>query len=64
MSYEVTLTGGEVDVVDGATTFRQDGQLLTFYRTRPGRDAIDCWSTPVASFRTATVSKVRLLEAV
>lgn len=61
MGYEVTTSDGSVERV-AADAYRQEGQMLTFYRTEPGRRTIDCWALPVASFRTARVERVRLTE--
>ncbi|MDP9073297.1 MAG: hypothetical protein M3N98_03810 [Actinomycetota bacterium] len=58
-SYEVRLKGGEVDVVTDADAYRQEGPLTTFFQTRPGRTVIDCWARPVASYRTADISRIR-----
>lgn len=61
MTYEVTMTDGTVDRV-GAQAYRQEGQMFTFYRLDDGRRTIDCWATPLASYRTARVERVRLVE--
>lgn len=36
---------------------------MTFVRRGDGRDVIDCWSTRVASFRTADLMIIRFHEA-
>jgi hypothetical protein len=51
------------ELVSGADAYQQEGPLTTFFRTSPGRQVIDCWSTRMASFRTADIRKIRLLEA-
>lgn len=63
MAFVVTLTDDTSHVVS-ADSFRQEGQLLTFYSTDPVRPRIDCWSTPVAAFRTSRVEEVRRVDAV
>ena len=62
MGYEVTMTDGSTEQVS-ADAYRQEGQMLTFYRLEPGRRTIDCWARPVASFRTARLDRVCLREA-
>ena len=64
MLFEVRLKGGEVDVVDHADTYQQEGPLTTFFQTRPGRAVIDCWARRVASYRTADIVRIRSAEAV
>ena len=60
MTYEVRLIGGEVETVDQADAYQQEGPLTTFFRTRQGRAVIDCWATRVASYRTSDVARIRL----
>ena len=62
MGYEVTMTDGGMEQVR-ADAYRQEGQMVTFYRLEPGRRTIDCWARPVASYRTARLERVRLLES-
>jgi hypothetical protein len=59
MGYEVTTADGTTDVITGADTYQQEGPLTTFFRTTPGRAVIDCWSTRLASFRTADIRAIR-----
>jgi hypothetical protein len=58
-TYEVTLRDKSVEVVDGADAYQQEGQMTTFFATRPERHVVDCWSERVASFRTAEILIVR-----
>ena len=58
-SYEVTLKDRTVEVIDGADAYQQEGQMTTFFATRPERHVVDCWSERVASFRTAEVVIIR-----
>ena len=60
--YEVTTTDGSVEQVAGADAYAQEGALTTFFRTDTGRRVIDSWSTRVASYRTAEISRIRALE--
>jgi hypothetical protein len=57
--YEIRLKGGEVDIVEHADAYQQEGPLTTFFQTRPGRTIIDCWARRVASYRTADVVRIR-----
>jgi len=61
--YEVTLKDRSVEVIDGADAYQQEGPLTTFFVTAPGRSVVDCWSTRLASFRTADIRVIRLLPA-
>ena len=63
MAYIVKLVNDATEVIDGADAYQQEGPLTTFFRTAPGRAVIDCWSTRLASFRTADVRVIRLLAA-
>jgi hypothetical protein len=63
MAYLVQLVNDASEVIDGADAYQQEGPLTTFFRTAPGRAVIDCWSTRLASFRTADVRVIRLLAA-
>lgn len=61
MPYEVTLADDVTEVV-AADAYQLEGPLTTFFRTSPGRSVVDCWSTRLASFRTADIRRIRLLE--
>jgi hypothetical protein len=63
MAYLVQLANDSSEVIDGADAYQQEGPLTTFFRTAPGRAVVDCWSTRLASFRTADVRVIRLLVA-
>jgi hypothetical protein len=63
VAYLVQLVNDTSEVIDGADAYQQEGPLTTFFRTAPGRAVIDCWSTRLASFRTADVRVIRLLAA-
>jgi hypothetical protein len=64
MGYEVTSSDGTVDVVEGADSYGQEGPLTTFFATGPGRAVVDSWSTRLASYRTADIVRVRLVDDV
>jgi hypothetical protein len=59
VGYEVRLKGGEVETVEQADSYQQEGPLTTFFQTRPGRTVIDCWARRVASYRTADIVRIR-----
>lgn len=58
-SYEVTLRDKTVELVVGADAYQQEGPMTTFFDLGAGRDVVDCWSTRVASVRTADILIVR-----
>lgn len=62
MGYEVTITDGSTEMVLGADTYQQEGQLTTFFATEPGRVQVDSWSTRLASFRTSEILRIRRLS--
>jgi hypothetical protein len=62
MGYEVTISDGKTEVVVGANTYQQEGQLTTFFATDPGRVVVDCWSTRLASYRTTEILRIRRLD--
>ena len=62
MAYEVTISDGTVDVVDGADSYQQEGPLTTFFSTGPERTVVDSWSVRLASYRTASILRVRRVE--
>lgn len=61
MGYEVTVSDGASVEVPGADTYQLEGPLTTFFSTDAGRRVPDCWSTRLASFRTADVVRIRRL---
>jgi hypothetical protein len=61
MAYLVQLSNDTTEVIDGADAYQQEGPLTTFFATAPGRTVVDCWSTRLASFRTADIRVIRLL---
>lgn len=63
MTYAVTLRDRTVETVEGADAFAHEKLMTTFYRTSNSRRAIDCWATPLASFRTDEILMVRTCEA-
>jgi hypothetical protein len=67
MAYEVTLRsergeGARVEVVP-SDAYAQEGPLTTFFEGRDGRAVLDSWARRTASFRTADIVAVRLVQA-
>jgi hypothetical protein len=62
MGYEVTTRDGSSEIVGAAGTYRQEGPLTTFFATDPDRQVIDSWSVRLASFRTADIVRVRMVD--
>jgi hypothetical protein len=60
--YEVTLRDRTRELIEGADAYQQEGQMTTFFRTGEGRHVVDCWSTPLASFRTSELLIIRRIE--
>jgi len=60
VTYEVTLTDDSIERVDDADAYQLEGPLTTFFRTTPGRTVVDCWSTRLASYRTADIRRIRV----
>jgi hypothetical protein len=60
--FEVTLRDRTREMIDGADAYRQEGQMTTFFRHGDGREVVDCWSTRIASFRTAEILIIRRLD--
>jgi len=59
MTYTVTLRDRTTETVEGADAFTHERVMTTFYRTANLRQAVDCWSTPLASFRTDEILMIR-----
>jgi len=62
VSYQVTFNDERAEEIAGADAYLQEGPLTTFFRTSPRRGVIDSWSTRLASFRTADIRAIRLLD--
>ena len=58
--YEVLFVDESSECVAGADAYVLEGPLTTFFRTAPGRVTIDCWSTRLASYRTADIRRIRV----
>jgi hypothetical protein len=56
--YEITLADGNVQNVEEADAYAQEGPLMTFFDTA-GRDVIDAWASRVMSLRTTEIVMVR-----
>jgi hypothetical protein len=61
-SFEVVLSDGTHELVQGADAYQQEQSMTTFFRTDGRRQRVDCWSVRVASFRTDQLMAVRRLE--
>ena len=57
--FHITLTDGTTETICGADVYSHEQQMTVFYRSNNHRGAIDCWSTPLASIRTADINIVR-----
>lgn len=57
-TFEIKLRDGTVEVVEGADAYQPDGQFTTFFAFEEGRTVVDCWSTRVASIRSAEIVAV------
>lgn len=57
-SFDVKLKDGTVETIDGADAYQPDGPFTTFFAFEEGRTAVDCWSTRVASIRSAEILAV------
>lgn len=63
MTYLVVLADDTLELVPDADAYQLEGPLTTFFRTAAGRQVVDCWSTRLASFRTADVRRIRAIDA-
>ena len=57
--YTLVRKDGEVEVIDGADTYEQEGPLTTFFQVAPDRRVIDCWSVRLMSIRTTDIASIR-----
>jgi hypothetical protein len=57
--YTLTRKDGEIEVIDGADTYEQEGPLTTFFQVAPDRRVIDCWSVRLMSIRTTDIASIR-----
>jgi len=62
--YRVTLRDRTTETVFGSDAFCHERVMTTFYRTANTRGAVDCWATPLASFRTDEILMVRRLDGI
>jgi hypothetical protein len=58
-SFDVVLVDGTHETVDGVDAYQQESSMTTFFRNGSGRQAVDCWSVRVASFRTDQILAIR-----
>jgi hypothetical protein len=61
-SFDVVLSDGTQEVVHGADAYQQESSMTTFFRNDTGRQAVDCWSVRVASFRTEHILAIRRVD--
>ena len=57
--YTLVRKDGEVELIEGADTYEQEGPLTTFFQVAPDRRVIDCWSVRLMSIRTTEVASIR-----
>jgi hypothetical protein len=57
--YTLVRKDGEVELIDGADTYEQEGPLTTFFQVAPDRRVIDCWSVRLMSIRTTEIASIR-----
>lgn len=57
-TYDITMRDQSVEVVE-ADAYEQEGPMTTFFEVAEGRGVVDCWSTRVASIRTADILVIR-----
>lgn len=57
-AFEIKLRDGTVEIVEGADAYQPDGPFTTFFAFEEGRTAVDCWSTRLASIRSAEIVAV------
>jgi hypothetical protein len=59
VGYEIRLKGKDVELVDGADAYAQEGTLTTFFQGRNRRPVLDSWAKRLASYRTADITRIR-----
>ena len=57
--FVITLVDGSTETIEAADAYAHEQQMTVFYRSNNARGAIDCWSTALASVRTADIQMVR-----
>jgi hypothetical protein len=62
VGYEIQLRGEEVELVEDADTYAQEGVMTTFFQGRDGRPVVDSWAKRLASYRTADITRIRWLQ--
>jgi hypothetical protein len=62
MAYDVLLSDGSSELVDGADGYAPEGPLTTFFCVEPGRSPrLDSWSTKLLSIKTERIVRIRLM---
>lgn len=62
MGYEVVCDDGEIERIEGADSYQQEGPLTTFFDSG-GRGALTSWSVKVASIRTDRILRIHATSA-
>jgi hypothetical protein len=62
MGYEVTISDGSSELVQGADTYQQEGPLTTFFATDSAQRVVNGWSTRLASYRTTEIARIRRVD--
>ncbi|MEO8696339.1 MAG: hypothetical protein ABI658_22680 [Acidimicrobiales bacterium] len=57
--YTLVRKDGEIEVIEGADTYEQEGPLTTFFQMAADRRVIDCWSVRLMSIRTTEIESIR-----
>ena len=57
--YTLVRKDGEVELIEGADTYEQEGPLTTFFQVARDRRVIDCWSVRLMSIRTTEIASIR-----
>jgi hypothetical protein len=57
--YTLVRKNGDIEVIEGADTYEQEGPLTTFFQVAPDRRVIDCWSVRLMSIRTTDIASIR-----
>ncbi len=60
--FEITLSDGSVEHVEGADGYQLEGPLTTFFSTTGQHCVLDSWSTRLASYRSSDVARVRRVD--
>jgi hypothetical protein len=56
---EIRLKGEEIELVEDADAYAQEGVLATFFQRREGAGVLDFWARRLASYRAADITRIR-----